>query len=349
MDTQETVGSSTINPTATQEFVESHHLFEIPVEYILITFHVVVIFLGISGNSMVCYLFASKKVRRTSFNVLLLNLSVADLLADLFVIPYIVVDLKLLRHLSSRNANLVCAFTISLTPFWAVTTVSLFSLCFISLTRYLQLRCSAVHSRITSRRGITIFIIIIWLLSLGLPVPNLFSFKYDPKTAICHRSWPRGFRGVIYCETVSALAIFLPSVSMISTFLLTVRTYSKLRAKQDTVESDSITKPLLSNVMVKRRSAVRLLGSLIIVFIVFWCPFFFYWVLSEAAPKVFPNGKSGDYTRLKVIRCCILAAMCNTVADPLVYALRGEEFQRAIKDTIQRMRCRVFGRKLSTV
>ena len=342
-----TVNSSTVSPT-TLKLPKNADSFPPAIEYLLITIYVIVVLVGIFGNGLVCYLFASKKVKRKPFNVLLLNLSIADLLADLFVIPYISVNLKLLRHLSSKYANLACAFTIGLTPFWVVTCSSLLSLCFISLTRYLQVKRPVAYTRVTSRRGIAIFIVMSYIIGLGSLAPNLFSFKYEPETGVCHRAWPKGFHGVAYSAATAAVAVVLPTVSMVFTFVSTTRTLWKLSVNEDN-DDGSLRQPLLASTVESRKNAIKLLGGLIIVFIVCWCPFFIYWVLSRAVPPMFSKGVEGDYTRMKVIRLCILAAVCNTIADPLLYVLRIEEFRRGIKDTVRGFSSGVFGRRLSSI
>ena len=332
-----TANHSVVSPTA-QQFLETQHIFSLPVKYLLMALYSTVAFLGICGNAMVCYLFASKRVKHTSFNLLLLNLSVADLLADLFMIPYVYVQyasMTILRRLSNKNANWVCAFTMGLLPFWVVTAVSIFSLSFISMTRYLQVKYPIAHSRVTSRHGTIISIIIMWLVGLGLPAPILFSFKYKPEIATCHRTWLVGFNGKIYSAATAIIGIVFPSLSMVFTFLSTARILQRLSTYNE--DDDSITQPLLSSTTVQRRNAIRLLGGLIIVFVIFWSPFFIFWCLSGAVPRVFPRqGVEWDYARMRVHRCCILVALCNTVADPLIYALRGEEFRKGLKDTIQK-------------
>ena len=339
-----TANGSVVSPT-TQEFKENPHLFSLPVECLIIALYVVVLFFGICGNAVVCYLFASKRVKCTSFNMLLLNLSVADLLADIFMIPYVFVGPAILRRLSNKNANWICAFTMGKVPFWVVTAVSLLSLSFISMTRYLQVKYPIAHSKVTSRRGTVISIIIMWLVGLALPAPLLLSFKYKPEIATCHRKWPEGFNGKIYSAATAIIGIVLPTAWMIFTFISTARILRKLNSHH--VDDNSNTQPLLSTNVVQRRKAVKLLGGLIIVFIICWSPFFIYWCLSGAAPAVFPQGGAEwDYARMRVHRCCLLVAFCNTVADPLIYALRGEEFRKALRDIIQKLFSKVCHRQV---
>ena len=282
--------------------------------------------LGICGNGLVLYLFASKKIRYKSFNLLLLNLSIADLLADIFSYPYFIagIDISPLRKLSSRNANIACAFTIGLTPFWTVTIVSLLTLSFISLTRYIKIRYPMRCSWITTRRCTVIYIIMAWIIGIGLPSPNFFSFKYVPKIPLCDREYPAGFNGTIYKTGYTIISFVIPVIVMLLAFLLVACTVWKKSA----MLSETSSLPTAS--IVKRRKAVKLLGALIAVFFLCWSPFFIYFCLGAFMPRSFWKNNLAS----KVICGTILAALCNTIADPIVYALRGDEFREGFKEAI---------------
>ena len=280
---------------------------------------------------MVCFLFATNRVPLTPFNSLLLNLSIADLMADIFSYPYIFIDLTSLRNFSKRRADLACAFTIGLTPFWIVTSVSLLTLCFISMTRYVLIKYPFRHTFLTERAYTNTFLAFVWPISIALPLPNFFSFSYDPKTAICYRVWPNNFNGPVYSACIAVFGIGLPGTLMLFTFISTARSLWKRTL-------DNVSTPMAG--LIKRRKAVKLLGFLIVAFLVCWGPFFVYFVLSRSVKSAFPDGAEGEYLRMKIIRAVILVALCNTSADPIIYGLRSEEFRKGLKDTIRRFSSR---------
>ena len=326
---------------STQEILFDASIFSPAVHYIIVGLYVLVTCLGISGNSIVLYLFASRKIRPTSFNLLLLNLSVADVLATIFSYPYIFagIDLSSLRKLSSKKANMTCAFTIGLTPFWAVTTVSLFTLTFISVTRCFKIRYPMRCNWITTRRATIIYIVIAWVAGIGLPFMNYFSFKFIRKTASCDREYPEGFNGGLYRIGIAVIAFILPIVIMLLAFLLVARTVWRKSATL----GETTSLPTAS--VVKRRKAVKLLGALIIVFFVCWSPFFMYFLFSGIIESKFRGKKLAN----KIICIAILIALCNTVADPIVYALRGDEFRKEFKEILRHIASTGPVRMLSTV
>ena len=334
---------STLSPTATtRKFVENTNLYPLALQNIVIVLYVIVTCLGIIGNGAILYLFASRKIRYTSFNLLIFNLAIADFLADIFAYPYIFmgIDLGGLRQISITNANLACAFTIGLTPFWMVTGVSIITLSFVSYTRYLKIKHPLKDYCVTGSHGTKTFLLICWVIGICIPIPNFFSFKYLPESAVCGRSWPRGFDSIAYRISTAFISIFLPTLIMLFT-LITTRYILSVQSRS----TDNIISQLPDGYLAKRRKVVRLFGALIIVFLVFWSPFFTYWVLAAIIPQTFIKDNNGG----KVICACILVALCNTVANPVIYALRGEAFQKGLKDTLQEILSSRVGKMLSTL
>ena len=333
----------TLSPTSvSKRFLENTNLYPLAAQNTVIALYIIITCLGIFGNGTILYLFASRKVRYNSFNVLILNLAIADFLADVFAYPYITmgIDLGGLRRLSGANANLACAFTIGLTPFWMVTGVSIITLSFISYTRYLKIKYPMNVFCITERRGTTIFLCICWIAGICIPLPNFFSFRYLPKTAVCHRSWPEWFHGPTYRISTTLISIFLPTIVMLFTLISTRRILSK-----QSQSTDDVISQLPEGYLAKRRKVVRLFGALIVVFLTFWSPFFTYWVAAAITPQTFIENNLGG----KVICVLILVALCNTVANPIVYALRGEEIQKGLKHTLQEILSSRAGKILSAI
>ena len=102
-------------------------------------FYCIIVICGIAGNSIFCYLFASKRVKCNFFTLLLLNLSVADIISCISILPYAIVDLSWLTPLSQRNANAACTVIMGQMPFWVTTVATLFTLVFISFSRFVAI------------------------------------------------------------------------------------------------------------------------------------------------------------------------------------------------------------------
>ena len=283
-------------------------------------FYVVITVLGLLSNGLVIHLFISKKVQSTAFNLLLLNLSIADIIADISAYPYVFVNLPNLRNYSDSTANLICTLSYGMTPFMMASSVTIFTLCFISVIRFLMIKYPLRSYWTKDKRNIIIFIIIVWPVSIGILSTNFITFQYDPISAICYRRWPKHFNGKLWSAMISFVGYMLPIVVMMITFSAAGL---KLWDKTLSAGNNFISKASLK----RKKKAFVLLGFLIIAFFVCWSPVFGYLVLARSTKSVFPDGERGECARMHVLRFVFLIALCNTVADPVIYGFKGEEFR----------------------
>ena len=298
------------------------------VHWLLNSLMVIATLLGFIGNGLVCHFFVTKRICQKPFNILLLNLSIADILADIFAYPQIFVDLTMLRQFSSQTADVLCAFTIGITPFAMVTYVSVFTLTYISLNRYVFVRYPMRTRWFKSMRNTTFFIGATWMFSIGYMIPNAFAFQYDAQYAVCYRVWPDNFNGFVWTIIGLFLGLVLPITTMILAFVATMRHFRK--------------KTMLTNedasVLAKKRGAVVLLGFLILAFFICWGPSFIYLTLSLTVKSIWPPGVDGEYVRMRIIRVVFLIALTNSVADPFIYAYRNPEFRKCFTAFFERFR-----------
>ena len=281
--------------------------------------YIAVAICGIAGNSVFCYLLGSKKLNSNFFTVLLLNLAIADIISCISILPYAIVDFSWLSYLPQVNANIACTFTIGQTPFWVATGASLFTLNYVTASRFIfivyplrSLKLEWVRRPITS----VCFILITWVLALTILLPNFFSFQYDRNTWTCPRQWPDGFNGKIYGVATAFLLYVLPVFFLIFTFA-SIKRSLKRRVPQRTQNQNS-------------QKTLELLGTLVLAFFICWGPFSIYWILSTAAGSLtFGNDSEGEFQKMRVIRCVVLVALCNTIFNPVIYFSRCDEIKDA--------------------
>ena len=288
--------------------------------------------LGFIGNGLVCRFFATKSIRLKPFNILLLNLSIADLLADLFAYPQIFVELTMLRQFSPKTADILCAFTIGITPFAMVTYVSVFTLTYISINRYVFIKYPMKTSWFKSKRNTIWFIVAAWIFAIGFVCPNAIAFKYDARYAVCYRVWPENFNGFVWTVIGLFFGLILPIITMILAFAATMRHFRK---KTMVTNEDA-------SVLARKRGAVVLLGFLILAFFVCWGPSFIYLTLSLAVASIWPPGVEGEYVRMRIIRVVFFIALTNSVADPFIYGYRNPEFRKCFTAFFDRFRLKRY-------
>ncbi|KAK2862223.1 hypothetical protein Q5P01_001756 [Channa striata] len=149
---------------------------------------------GTVGNLMTVLAFASDQRLRTRFNVLIVNLAVADLLYCTMLQP-ISVDSYL--HLRWRSGQLWCRF-FGLLLFLS-NSVSIITLCLVAASRYLLVARRAVFDRVFSNCGLVLLLMSAWGLGLASFGPLWTVYVFVPQVCTCsfHRTRGRPYTTVL--------------------------------------------------------------------------------------------------------------------------------------------------------
>uniref|UniRef100_A0A671TFN1 G-protein coupled receptor 84-like n=1 Tax=Sparus aurata TaxID=8175 RepID=A0A671TFN1_SPAAU len=148
--------------------------------YFAVLWGCAVTIIGTVGNLMTILAFAIDPHLRTRFNVLIVNLALADLLYCTILQP-ISVDFYL--HLRWRIGQLWCKmFGLLLL---LSNSVSIITLCLIAGSRYLMVAKRAVFDRVFSDLGLSLLIISAWTLVLASFGPLWHGYMFVPKLCVC--------------------------------------------------------------------------------------------------------------------------------------------------------------------
>lgn len=182
-----------------------------------------VTFTGTVGNLMTILAFAVDQRLRTRFNVLIVNLAIADLLYCTVLQP-ISVDSYL--HLRWRSGHLWCrifGFLLFLS-----NSVSILTLCLVAISRYLLVTKRAMFDRVFSNRGLVILISSAWGLGIGSFAPLWPVYVFVPQVCTCsfHRT-----RGRPY-STIMLFFYFFIGLGCVGVFYLLIykRVYTASQA-----------------------------------------------------------------------------------------------------------------------
>ncbi|XP_035802745.2 G-protein coupled receptor 84 [Amphiprion ocellaris] len=149
---------------------------------------------GTTGNLMTILAFALDSRLKTRFNVLIVNLAVADLLYCTILQP-ISVDSYL--HLRWRAGQLWCRI-FGLLLFLS-NSVSIITLCLIAVSRYLLVAKRAVFDRVFSNHGLVLLIISSWAFGLASFGPLWQVYVFVPQVCTCsfHRTRGRPYTTIL--------------------------------------------------------------------------------------------------------------------------------------------------------
>ncbi|XP_042200081.1 G-protein coupled receptor 84-like [Callorhinchus milii] len=164
---------------------------------------------GTVGNIMTLLAFATDKKIRTRFNLLILNLTLADLCYCTFLQP-VIVDTFI--HFTWRQGDLMCrVFGLFL---FVAHSVSIFNLVLIAISRYILISDPKRFDRVYSRYTMPLFMLGPWALGFSLfgPLWNIFVFLPPVCTCSCHRSRGRPYTFILlifmFGLGVSSIGIF---------------------------------------------------------------------------------------------------------------------------------------------
>ncbi|XP_074489659.1 G-protein coupled receptor 84 [Sebastes fasciatus] len=149
---------------------------------------------GMLGNLMTILAFAFDPHVRTRFNVLIVNLAVADLLYCTILQP-ISVDSYL--HLRWRSGQLWCSIFGFL--LFLSNSVSIITLCLVAVSRYLLVAKRAVFDRVFSDRGLVLLLISAWALGVTSFAPLWPVYVFVPNVCTCsfHRIEGRPYTTIL--------------------------------------------------------------------------------------------------------------------------------------------------------
>ncbi|AWO97012.1 putative galanin receptor type 1-like [Scophthalmus maximus] len=165
--------------------------------------------LGVLGNSMVITVLARSKPGkpRSTTNIFILNLSIADLSYLLFCIPF---QSTIYMMPTWVLGAFICKF---IHYFFTVSMlVSIFTLSAMSVDRYIAIVHSRKSSSIRVARHALAGVVLIWLLSLAMAAPVMYYqniFRRDNHT-FCWEWWPDQNQKKVYVVCTFVFGYVLP-------------------------------------------------------------------------------------------------------------------------------------------
>ena len=299
-----------------------------------ITLWSTIVFLGVVGNLLVCFVILSQAKMKTSMNYYLLSLAIADLGVLLFIFP--VVLLKYLfpfRWLLGKHACHYLYPTVEV-----FVGASIWSITAIAVERYRNI-VGAQRYQIQHRSRVRTFVVIgvVWLASfLFSSVPLYPVMYYHPTLEICLPAMPN-----LLFQSYSIVLIVvwyaLPLVVIAFTYVsIKKRVLQSVAFRTSMSEHDAGNQAALQASSNKERidkriwrqsnKTTRILTPLVILFAVTMFPLNAFRVMALIMPEYWKK----SYYNL-IIGQLIMFIMINSSANPLVYYIMSKEFKGAFK------------------
>ncbi|XP_051567013.1 galanin receptor type 1-like [Myxocyprinus asiaticus] len=282
-----------------------------------------IFFLGIIGNTLVIVVIGKIKSRRSrsTTNIFILNLSIADLCFLLFCVPF-------QATIYSLPEWIFGAFLCKFVHYFVMVSmlVSIFTLVAMSVDRYIAVVLSKKSPCIRNRRNALIGVCVIWMLSFVFAVPVaqrqiLTDHPKAPNSSFCWEIWTEWMAKHTYKVTILVIGYLLPLV-LITCCYTKVLYHLHKKMKNMSKKSEHS----------KRKTAQTVL-LVVAAFLICWMPHHIIamWVEFGQFPL---NDASFAF---RIISHCL--AYGNSCVNPILYAFLSENFRKACKQVFT---CHIF-------
>ncbi|NXU35352.1 GALR1 protein, partial [Drymodes brunneopygia] len=298
---------------------EGKPLFGIGIEnFITLIVFGLIFMLGVLGNTLVITVLARSKPgkRRSTTNIFILNLSIADLAYLLFCIPFqstvYVLPTWVLGAFICKFIHYF--FTISM-------LVSIFTLSAMSVDRYVAIVHSRRSSALRVPRNAMLGVGLIWALSFAMASPvahhqRIFHRETSNQT-FCWEFWPNPRHKKVYVICTFVFGYLLPLL-LISFCYAKVLNHLHKKLRNMSKKSEASKKKTAQTVLV-----------VVVVFGISWLPHHVIHLWAEFG--VFPLTQASFLFR--VTAHCL--AYSNSSVNPIIYAFLSENFRKAYKQVFK--------------
>ncbi|XP_050409422.1 trissin receptor-like [Patella vulgata] len=294
--------------------------------------------MALIGNVLVIMIVLQSKKMRTTTNLYIVNLAIADLFMASFPMWIVVVD-------DVTNTWVLGEFLCKFNAFLQVTAMcaSTFTLLVIAGDRFFAI-IYPLNARVTQRK-VSVMVIGIWLSAIAVGSAPLFTYTYKERTwknyveKFCTDVWPtytikeKCDNGLTskraFWTMVSVVLNWVPMIVM--TILYTIIILN-LRFNRVVPSSGELS---LSAIQRRSKSkVVKMLFSVLIVFMICTVPFQItklYELYREEQSERLPMWYTPFYFT------SIILMYTNTAVNPILYGGFNENFRNGFKDLINRV------------
>ncbi|KAI5616666.1 galanin receptor type 1 [Silurus asotus] len=273
--------------------------------------------LGVVGNALVIAVLVRRRVgqRRSTTNIFILNLAVADLSYLLFCVPFQSTVYMLPMWVLGA---FICKFV---HYFFTVSMlVSVFTLSAMSVDRYVAIVHSRKSSSIRVARHALLGVLGIWALSLAMALPVAYHQRIvetEDNSTFCWEVWADPRKRKIYVVCTFVFGYLLPLI-LISFCYAKVLNHLHKNLRNISKKSEASKKKTAQTVLV-----------VVVVFCLSWLPHHVVHLWVEFGS--FPLNQASFLFR--VVAHCL--AYSNSSVNPIIYAFLSENFRQAYKQVFQ--------------
>jgi allatostatin receptor len=281
----------------------------------------IIVVVGVIGNSMVIYVIAGHQRFRTVTNLLLLNLSLADLLFLLVCGTLGVLHRSLGEWLLGDGACRFMQYLLYVTVYVTIYTITA-----VAVVRYVIVTQETPSAPLVDKQGVACIIGAAWLLFalLNIPILLIHGLFREPTTDRYECLVVSRQRARELYATFFVFAYALPLTVIATLYILIIRhirqreaaTCGLLNGKRPSMER-------------RERHIVRAAMAVVAVFALCWLPLHVHLLIAYFGDSDVTGGDGGTATSRLLIVFWHVLAYSNSVFNPIIYNLFSHEFRLA--------------------
>jgi len=250
--------------------------------------------------------------------MILASLAVSDFLVGLVGIPLLV------TCSSATHLALVCNSSITFFEFMALSTV--LHIAVMTCDRFIYIMWALRYRDIVRRIRVLIVLAIVWIISLGQSLVRVsWTWNVTVDTAQEDLAAQSSKKETIYFVFNIAVFFVIPLIFMAA---LDARMLLLLRRQCQRIARENVPLEFIKHerrLQKRQRRAVLTCVMLLILYVIFWLPYFTLQLLTLYNHSDFPY---------ELLLTVYYLRLCTSIFNPLAYTLRKQDLRRRVKSIL---------------
>lgn len=315
-----TTNSTSCNGTETQETPIFPSAMERVIAIVVPILFGIIVVVGLIGNTLVVIVVACNPLMRSTTNVLIINLAVADLLFIMFCVPFTAFDYALpywpFGDVWCRVVQylvIVCAYA------------SIYTLVLMSFDRFLAVVHPIASMSVRTVQNAFIAIGILWAVIVLACIPALQSHgqlsytAFGTEYSVCIFLSNEGYNYAAFQISFFLSSYIIPLSLIFVLYMLMLKRLWFGVAPGGRVSAESLR---------SKKRVTRMVVIVVVIFAVCWCPIQIVLVLKSV------NSYPITPFRIVVQITSHILAYMNSCVNPILYAFLSENFRKAFHKII---------------